>query len=262
MKILLTGLILSSFVGFSQAAVNDETPRSDEYQGKNLVLNYSKPNGTITADFLKLKNDDISFEGEDVNAEVVSTKEKLTLKLNGLEFEISGGIAGTINGYDQASVNVESIETNSTYTELSSSLIDLRSDSKLEIRDVSLECNSGNSADQIAQCIESGVFSVNYILSGDNSLWKNVFDISIQGETEIENIFMETDNGSYTLTLKVLGFKVKVKGSISYANNIINIHVKSAKTGIISVKGRLLDEVRKLEGENLKVDGDRILITF
>lgn len=256
MKRLLLGLLLSGFT-YSAFSIAGE-----EYKANNLVLEYQKPTGTLSADFLKIKNEDINFGGEDIVADIEAKNDKLVIKLDNFEFELGGSIFDTIKDYESAIVAVEKIDSNVTNTEVSASEIDLRSSSRTLIRTVDMECASSSASDIIAQCIDSGVLTVDYILSAGSNIWKKVLGIQVAGETEVENTFLEINDGNYTMTLKVSGVKIKVKGTISYDGEVIDLWIKSANAGIINVKGRLLKELKKLENDNIKLVNDHLIITL
>ncbi len=258
MKYALIGLALSALTNSAFSFFLN----ADIYQGENVVLDYAKPNGALNADHLKIKNPEMSFEGSDINATIEAQANKLVLKMDNFEFELTGGMFDAIKDYSSARVSLEKVDSNPKSSELSASEIDLRNGDRTLIRTVDIECASTTSKEIIDQCIESGVLTVDYVLAGGSTLWKKVLDLQVSEETEIKNIFLSIEDGNYQLNLKVSGVKIKVLGTISHNGEVIDVWIKSAKAGLFGVKDRLLNELKKLEGDMLKVEGDHLLITL
>jgi len=78
--------------------------------------------------------------------------------------------------------------------------------------------------------------------------------------TDIELVILKN---KFELELIVDNVKPKIKGEIYVSNQIIRIEITSAKVSILSIKGKLLAEIKKMEGEYpIKVIDDVIEVTL
>lgn len=250
----ITSVLLSFFVSFNLFSL--------DLSGENITLDYTRPSGVLQATSFSVKHEDIDFSGDNVEAFLELKDDHVLLSVDSLSFKLGGTYLDKLASYQQASGIIESIESNSKLSFIQAPTITFSDDEPTTITNISLECASYEPKDQIDQCIEAGILRVSDVEGFYSDIWTDILNIDIDMQSNVKNLFVQINEGSYVITLKISGFKVTVKGTMTHNNGVIDIYVRSARSGILSVKSKLLKEVEKLESENLKVEGDHIFVTL
>ena len=81
----------------------------------------------------------------------------------------------------------------------------------------------------------------------------------------IENLKLYIFDGSFQMQFKVkylFNWTVKSNGTIKFDEDkkLISIYLQKAKVGIISLKGKILDQIRDANLESVRVEGSMIYI--
>jgi len=187
---------------------------------------------------------------------------------------------------DNYSLNDFNLEMNETQT--SANFLEAQSPDQ-SAKSFSLECKQeGAIADLdligiIQRCTNSGKITtdeviVNQAVQGLNdfdfrkepmafifskAIAQSLKDVTESETTVISDIELLIEKNKFDLELIVDNVKPKIKGEIYVSNQTIRIKIISAKVSILSIKAKLLAEIKKMEGQYpLKVIDDVIEITL
>ncbi len=159
-----------------------------------------------------------------------------------------------------SSVSIKDLNFNNTVNEKTSlSVVSFKgesTESNLELKNIVLNCFEDKNhinflEDIIRNCLNKGDLTESLILID-----------SPKSKTLFEDGFIKIRDGEIRIeTDAEAGFigKLKIKGTGVYneSNKVLTLKVKSARVGIFSIVGRLLNEMKKLESDFLKVNKDK-----
>lgn len=256
-----------------------QTIYAQSFKGLNLQnfnLNYTNEEGRLLFDLLSLSFGSVETQLQQYDFDIRQVEGSLLLEKNDTLIKVSDIQNSFIK--DIAALRIESGAL--TYEAGSLLLADFfkasfaLGDGSPLIEKVKLSCRSSSkSSDQIDDiilpCFERGLLSSNKIIIDQNSRKTVASALALFNRgleiKELNNVMLTINNNSLSLTFKAkigINVNVKIKGDALYnaESNLITLVVESAKAGILDIKSRLLDEVKKANIQNLRVEGERIFI--
>ncbi|MAF76925.1 MAG: hypothetical protein CME63_09545 [Halobacteriovoraceae bacterium] len=139
-----------------------------------------------------------------------------------------------------------------------------------QLPELSLQCrdNSKNLVSDIAHiCLKLAELSIPELNFDDLSAMSmaKVLNQKMSSIDSIENLKLYIFDGSFQMQFKVkylFNWTVKSNGTIKFDEDkkLISIYLQKAKVGIISLKGKILDQIRDANLESVRVEGSMIYI--
>ncbi len=232
----------------------------------NLEANYNNPSGIIIADLLSIETDDLGFVQENLIADLELKDETLHLKTPTMSFSFKDEIKDFFAEKNRLVLGPLNFDIGDQESTLNLTYLELSDDETTIVEEVDIECwnDSSNSEDPVVNiidsCINYGVLQVARVdLPNEaSSFVRNSTRFEID---EITNIFLKIDESDFLLKLDI-GMVLKIKGSLTRSESVVDLHIKSAKVLFVSVKGEVLDLLKDLESDKITLQEDHLLISL
>ena len=142
----------------------------------------------------------------------------------------------------------------------------------LNVSGVTLDCarnmGQGEVMDEIISgCFKTMSFKSTQFSSQNNAeaLMSALIDKAVQGSIGVTALDFKITNGNYNLNANVkadISGKVKSTGNLSYNQNtgLVTLKINEVKFSILNVTGKVFDELKKMESENIKVSKPYVYI--
>lgn len=263
MKKLLFVLAVSS--NFALAA-----PAMTQVNVKDFNFTYKNPSGTGTA--VSFQRNQLIDQKISVHVQKVATD--FILNVSGAEnqeFTLENA-PSFMTEADTMKVNGFNLDfSQKLKMSLSSASFNSYSDS-LALNGVTLDCarnaGQGEVMDEIiGGCFKSMSFKSSQFSSENyaEALMSAVIDKAPQGAIGISGLDLKITNGNYVLSANVkadISGKVKSSGTMNYNQNtgMVTLKITEVKFSILNVTGKVFDELKKMENENVKVNKPYVYI--
>ncbi len=236
------------------SAIAQETPSLPIGTIDNLSMNYTSPDGGGQVESLNL--DDI---GEYTDA-ALSVNNYSGLLIFGLEdktFEIDISMLG-VSDADTINISRLNYKNDSTNLSLNFSKLESTKDTGItRLGKSKINCQGSTINEELLlACLKTGKLNLTNMFIKSSKGKKDVslryFNLSIKNGSLFANF-----KGSITKNINT-----KIWGRISYDSQLreITLKITKAKAGIIGVKGKIFNELKKNETENMRVEQPYIYI--
>lgn len=263
MKKLLCVLVVFADLALAAPVVTNVTV-------KDFNFTYTNPNGTGTA---------ASFERSQL------IDQKITVQVQKVATDFVLNVSGAEN-QEFVLENAPSFMTEADTMKVSGFNLDFSQQLKmslasanfksysdsLSLSGVTLDCARNTVQGEIMDQIISGCFknmsfkstqfsSQNYA----EALMSALVDKAVQGSIGVSALDFKITNGNYSLNANVkaeVSGKVRSSGNMSYDQNtgLITLKISEVKFSILNVTGKVFDELKKMESDNLKVNRPYVYI--
>lgn len=263
MKKLLFGFILMA--DFALAA-----PVATNVSVKDFNFTYKNPHGSGTATSFGRS----SLIDQKLSVSVQKVATDFVLNVSGAENEefVLENAPSVMTEADTMNISGFNLDfSKQLKMSLSSASFNAYSDS-LSLSGVSLDCARNSTMNEvmdeiISGCFKSMVFKSSQFSSQNSAevLMNALVDKAVQGAVGISGLELKITNGSYALSANVkadISGKVKSSGTMDYnaGTGLITLRIKEVKFSILNVTGKVFDELKKMENENIKVNQPYVYI--
>lgn len=258
MKKFMVGMMLLSSFTYAQA---------EQVSIKNFNFSYKNPNGQgIASSFTRS-----SLANEEVHVSVDRLDKNFKFIVSGstsAEFELKDAPTFMTEA-ETMSINGFNLNLSDRLTlALTSGMFNSREDS-LRLDGLTLDCSRVMSRPEIMDqlllgCIQkmsfkAGKFNSQDVQESFQEILSSALGVSSdKAAMTINSLDMKLNSGSYDLSADVkaqISGRVRSNGSMSYdpAAGKLTIKISEVKFGILSVTGKVFDELKKNESEKMKV---------
>ncbi len=209
----------------------------------NFNLNYSSPSGKASS--TALSYDQYNYPSYTEYA-VELQGGVLTLETPDELIQLDN-LPDVISDVDHLVVSNLNITSNSSKVAVSANSLKSQStDSSLDVSRLAINCAYQSSNDTF----------INEVL---DSCFNNKGDVTLgsykdSGKEVVGDTTLSVRNNTMNFQMKAQGLKIKGNGKTYFENNQIRIRVDKAKVGFLNVRGRLFNELEKLESEKVSVN--------
>jgi len=236
---------------------------------KDLNVNYTTPKGTATADYLNIQE---LGEYNSPTLEVENNNGLLAFLFDDKEFEIDLSLFAvkdadyiTIDNMNFTN-NDEAIDLD--FYKLTASSVGYSTNIKYGKSTCERKTIFDDASDDlIFNCLSKSEFSIDeFVFISQDEEFKSIFDQKVSSsKISIWNFEVNVDDGdivgSFSSNLS-LGVTIDFKGSIDYQKEkeMIIVEVKEIYAGFISIRGKVLSELKKNAPDNVTVEEPYIYI--
>lgn len=251
----------------------------EAFQAKNveLELNSQTHEGQLYAEDFKFGLSPLRIEAERPQVNFSWNQGSFKTRIDDIQLSYSfdkDSFLSGLQGIATTNLTIDYLENKRLRVENSGLLIE-HSGTQQFIPQLSVTCAAQAQKSLIgdisSQCLHLGRLKIPSLNFDDLSGKKVSKSLGAEKAIEkIEDIDLMILQKSFNLSFRVrflFRWKVKASGSVHYDQNgegksVLTIHLAKAKVGFLSLKSRLLKEIREANLESIKVQGDKILITI
>ncbi len=263
MKKLLFGFILMA--DFALAA-----PVATNVSVKDFNFTYKNPHGSGTA--ASFGRSSLIDQKLSVSVQKVATD--FVLNVSGAENEefVLENAPSIMTEADTMNINGFNLDfSKQLKMSLSSASFNSYSDS-ISLSGVTLDCARNSTMSEvmdeiISGCFKSMVFKSSQFSSQNSAevLMNALVDKAVQGAVGISALDLKITNGNYALSANVkadVSGKVKSSGTMAYnaSTGLVTLKIQEVRFSILNVTGKVFEELKKMENENIKVNQPYVYI--
>ena len=239
MKILITILSVTS-IAFAQVPTTSVN---------NFNLSYNDPSGVAGANHLIVpgysfeNSPNFTVENQSGNFILETANESLTVE----------NVPEQIIELEKLTVENLNLETNSYKIFLSvDKLTGNNLDANIDVRSLSIDCKYKHLSEDIQDEVLNSCVNNN----GRIKIEKFAND----GKDVVNDADLNFNSNKLNFRVKAAGFNIKGSGKAYYTQGLLRIKIESAKVGILNVKGKMFDELEKVQSPRVRVSNPWIEI--